>query len=593
MDERQYLRKVMDSPSTEWEKDQSRRLRRFSAKSEEIIRIRKKLKELKDDLESSEDELTFKKELFNRKDGIPQFRNRYYDKSVIKTPPAGIAGRISHYFRLRHEFAEKYRKERSITSSLLNYILHGAPCYPSEQVCAFVQDVLIWQEELREPFRRIYSAGWLDKIGADVLTPLEFNLISEMERLVNDPSIFNFLFNYRKPHVAIRRINPFLGYYLSVTRNARFKVKLYDAVRKSLKRIVYPEPKDSSRVDAVMASLEKILSESVETRFIIPLFECAYMREINGEALRGLISLDELDEVAYRADKKLGEIMEERKRRFNETLKKNIFDLEEELNFILDLKEITEMSYTLPNEKSGDFLDYLLLYYYHNRDKTIAAKSSNIAVTAGDLCDIFTLAYESVLTEGIKLKITQEMKMIKLFEKSLFGPEVESIRTHRRAFIACDRKAYTPHLLLKELPDNEELYFLKALTGVTDAFYSIGEKLFTVIRGHEDSSLKDEKTGESCIGEKTMGRTRIPYAGHTAAGMDTSSVYQYTVANRRVLEVLDDIKKFAITFAYRFEYRMRDFSGSPRTELIADKIKKLDDIIHKIQGLESGRTPGS
>jgi hypothetical protein len=589
MDERQYLKKVMESPSTGWEKDQAQRLRRFSTRSEEILQIRRKLKELKDDLESSEDELTFKKELFSRRDDIPRFRNRYYDKSVIKDPPAGIAGRIGHYFRFRHVFSEKYKRERSIVSSLLNYILHGAPCYPSENVCAFVQDVLIWQEELREPFRRIYSAGWLDKIGADVLTPLEFNLISEMERLVNDPSIFNFLFNYRRPHVAIRRINPFLGYYLSVTRNARFKFKLYDAVRKSLKRIVYPEPRDSEKTDAILATLEKFLSDSVETRFIIPLFECAYMRDLNGESLRGLINLDPLDEVAYRADKKLGEIMEDRKRRFNETLKRNIFALEEELNFILDLKEITEAGYTLPNDKSGDFLDYLLLYYYHNRDKTILAKTSNLPVTAGDLCDIFTLAYESVLTEGIKLKINQEMRMIKLFEKSLFGPEVETIRTYRRDFIACDRKAYTPHLLLKELPDNEEAYFLKALTNVTDAFYSIGEKLFLITRGHEDSSLKDEKTGESLIGEKTMGRTRVPYSGHTAAGIDTSSVYQYTVANRRVLEVLEDIKKFAMTFAYRFEYRMRDFTGSSRAELIADKIRKLDEIILKIQGLESGR----
>ncbi len=583
MDEHRYLKKVIESPETRFEKDESKRLRRFSSRSEEIVRIRQKLRELRESLESSEEDLAFQKEIFSGRDEIPAFRNRYYDRPVVKAVPRGFTERLGGYFRLRQSFREKYPDGTGITSSLINYIINGAPFYPSEPVCAFVQDILFWQEELREPFRRMYAAGWLDKSGADVLTPLEFNLISEAERLVNDPSIFNFLIYHRKPHLAIGRINPFLGYYLSVTRSIRFKLKLHDAVRESL-RMAYPSPGDAGRVEAVMSALEKLLSDNVERRFIIPLFECAYQRPLDGESLRALVCLDELDENAYRADRRLMEAMEERKRRFNEILRQNIFVLEEELNFVLDLKEIVEAGYELPNDRTGDFLDHLLLYYYHNRD----AKTTNLPLTAGDLCDIFTLTYESLLSEGIKLKVGQEQRTIKLFEKSLFAGELETIRTRRRDFIESERKGYTPHLLYKDDPDGGELFFLKALIAVTDAFYSIGEKLFAVIHGHEGMTLKEERTADSLIGEKNIGRARVPYAAHVAAGSETSSVYQYTVANRRVMEVLEDTKKFAITFAHRFEYRRRDFTGAPRRESIAGKIRALDDIIRKIRGLESG-----
>lgn len=588
MDEQQYLKKVMEAPRTQWEKDQSTRLHRFSSKSEEIIKIRKKLKELKNDLESSEDDLSFQKELFRGRDEIPEFRNRYYDRTILKSAPRGFAGRLGGYFSLRHAFREKYKNTPGVVASLVNYIIHGAPFHPPEAVCAFVQEILIWQDELREPVKRMYGAGWLDKTGAGVLTPLEFNLISELERLVNDPSIFNFLIYYRKPHLAIGKINPFLGYYFSVTRSARFKQKLRDAVRKSLK-LILPEAKDEARRDAVLAQLEKFLSESVETRFIIPLFECVYMRSLDGDSLRGLVYLDEIDETVYRADARLMEIMEGRKRRFNEILKQNIFVLEEELNLVLDLKDIIETAYELPNDKTGDFLDYLLMYYYHNRDKLITSKATNLAAAAGDLCDIFTLTYESVLTEGIKLRAQQGMKTVKLFEKSLFAAELDAIRLNRRSFIDSERKGYTPHLLYKEDLDGEELYFIKALGAATDAFYSLGEKLFTIIRGHEGMSLKEEKTSDTLIGEKTMGRSRVPFAGHVAAGSETSAIYQYTIANRRVMEVLEDAKKFSITFTHRFEYRRRDFTGSPRRESIAQRIKTLEDIIRKIGGLESGR----
>lgn len=592
MDERKYLKKVMESPEGEFERAQAKRLSSFSTRYEEIIAIRKKLKEMKDDLEASEETLSFQNEMFKSDDEIPKFRNRYYDRSVLKVRPGRFLGRLTHYFELKRRFKDKYKKTRPIVSSIFNYFIHGAPFYPSDEACAFVQEILILQEELREPVRRMYTSGWLDKIGADVLTPLEFNLISELERLTADPSIFNFLIHRKKPHVAIARINPFLGYFLSLTRSPQHRAKLYNAVRKSLQKILFPDIRDTAQIDNIVFRIEKLLSDETVKRFILPLFECAYMKPLTSEEIIKIIALDEIDEICYRADAKLIEVMDERKRLFNEALKKSIFALEEELNFVLDLKASIEASYELPNDRSGNFLDYLLFYYYHTRNLSAPPKDSNLAITAGDLCDIFTLSYETVLSEGINIKIANDIKMTKLFEKSLFQREIDTIRTNRRAIISYDRKRYTPHILYSNSHEGEEAFFLKSLCEITDAFYSIGEKIFRIIRGNDESPLIDEKTTDTLISERNIGKTRIPFANHTIQGKESSQIYTYAVANRKVREVLEDIKNFAFNFAHAFEHRKRDFSGSSRKETIAAKIKKLDDIIAKIRELDSGRIHG-
>ncbi len=487
---------------------------------------------------------------------------------------------------------ENTDRDSPITSSILNFLSRGAPFHPSEAVCAHVQEILIMQEQLREPFNRMYTAGWLDRLGADVLTPLEFNLISEMERLVNDPSIFNFLISYRKPRTALTRINPFLGYYLSVTRSTRFKLKLHDAVRKSLRKIVFIDSREADRIDRIMATLENFLSDTTLNRFIIPLFECAYLRPLSGDEIMEFLSLDDLDETACRADARLVEIMDERKKRYNEVLKRTIFSLEDELDFVLELKDIVESVQNLPNERSVDFLDHLLYYYYSGAGKS-ESRASSVPVMAGDLCDIFTLTYQTALFDGVTVKTGRDLKSIQLFEKSLFEKEIEIIRNERRVLNNYERKPYTRHLLNLESPDGEEQFFITSLVRIVDAFYSTGVKLHSIIKGHEDSTLKEEKTNESRISEKTMGKTRIPYSGHVIAGSHIHGAFQFTMSNRRVMEVLEDTKKFCFSFAHRFEYRHRDFTGNARKESIADKIRKLDEIIEKIKNLESGRTPGA
>ncbi len=592
MNEGKYLKKVMESPEGEFERAQSRRLRAFSTRYEEIISIRKKLKEMKDDLEASEESLSFQKEMFKSTDEIPKFRNRYYDRSVLKVRPRGFFGHVIHYFELKRQFKDKYKKNSPVSSSIFNSLIHSAPLYPSENVCSFVQEIIILQEELREPVRRMYTSGWLDKIGADVLTPLEFNLISELERLTADPSIFNFLIHRKKPQIAIQKINPFLGYFLSLMRSPRHRSKLHNATRKSLQKIVFPNMRDAASIDNIVFRIEKFLSEDTLNRFIVPLFECAFMKPLNAEEILNMVSLDEIDETCYRADTKLIEVMEEHKRLFNEALKKNIFLLEEELNFVLDLKASIEASYELPDERSGNFLEYLQYYYYQTKNLPAPHKDSNIAVTAGDLCDIFTLSYETVLSEGVSIKIGRDIQTVRLFEKFLFQREIDVIRTNRRFIISYDRKRYTPHILYAEDHEGEEAFFLKSLSEICDSFYSIGDKMYRILKGNDESSLKEEKTSDTYISERNIGKTRIPFAAHIILGKESSQMYMYTLANRKISEALEDIKIFAFNFCNSFEPRKRDFSTSARKETIAQKIKKLEDIILQIRELDSGRIHG-
>ena len=193
MDEKDYLKEVIERPITIGEEIQSKRIRKFSRDINSIIELRTKLRKLKEELTSNEEELDYQINLYKRRKGTPRFERRYYDKSVLVKKPLSIFKQLFYYRSVKRIFRYKYGKEKKIIWSIWNFIINGVLFYPARPVYKFVQDMIILQDEIREPFRKMYIGGWLDINGADLLTPEEFNLISEMERLVWDETIFNFL----------------------------------------------------------------------------------------------------------------------------------------------------------------------------------------------------------------------------------------------------------------------------------------------------------------------------------------------------------------------------------------------------------------
>jgi len=229
MDERKYIKEVIARPATRGEREQAERLRKFSADSGEIVEMRAKLRGLMDDLVDDEEKLKRQQGAIGGLHILPQYQRRAYDRSILVKSPSSAFVSLFSYFGIRREFRQKYKAAGTISWSFWSFFSGGDLFWPSMQVYRFVQKLVVIMEELREPFRRMYAQGWLSRAGADVLSPLEFNLIGEMERLTADASIFNVLLEIRKPRSAVKKINPFLGYYFSLTRNGVYGDRLRGA----------------------------------------------------------------------------------------------------------------------------------------------------------------------------------------------------------------------------------------------------------------------------------------------------------------------------------------------------------------------------
>ncbi|MCP4133244.1 MAG: hypothetical protein GY754_19910 [bacterium] len=582
------LKDIMENPQTKGEQEQSNSLGKFSKDYRHIVDIRKKLKKLTTDMSSDDKKLEFQKKLYKKQKDVPTQNKRKYDKSLIsEKPPRGLKHLFS-YFRIKSLFKNKYKKSKKISWSLRNLLNNGSVFFPSGSVYQFVQNLVMQQELLREAFRKMYTSGWLTEEGEDVLSPGEFNLIGEMERLASDETILNFLINHKRPQNAIKKISPFLGHYLSITRSKKTKTDLINAAEKSMKRIVYTDPKELKTIEKVITALNQFLSGEIENNFIIPLFESAFLSAFSDEKLRSYIALHEIEEGKYLADPNLLQLMAARKKSYLEKMTGELDRIEEEIAFISDIQNSLEINKEILPDVTGTILEYLLFHYYHKSMNILDAKKNNLTELAGVLCDIFAQSYESFLLEGATLKIDNEFRVAKIFDSAIFIKEVQAIKSKRRSIRDFENKAYPISLLQEKTPDKEKLIFLNTLTGVNDSFYSIGKKLSTALLGHTRALSDDAVDAGFSISEKGIGHSTIPSYDQAARSMHSSQIYKYTIANKKIIDIISEIKDFSLCFSYSFEFTGRDFSKSIKLEPYADKLLKLKVLQEKLSQFDTG-----
>ncbi|HNV46995.1 MAG TPA: hypothetical protein PKJ16_08140 [Spirochaetota bacterium] len=582
MDERKYIKEVIARPATRGEREQAERLRKFSADSGEIVEMRAKLRGLMDDLVDDEEKLKRQQGAIGGLHILPQYQRRAYDRSILVKSPSSAFVSLFSYFGIRREFRQKYKAAGTISWSFWSFFSGGDLFWPSMQVYRFVQKLVVIMEELREPFRRMYAQGWLSRAGADVLSPLEFNLIGEMERLTADASIFNVLLDIRKPRSAVKKINPFLGYYFSLTRNGVYGDRLVEALRKSQRRIVSSDGGDSRQTERAVAAVRQLLSGETDREFVVPLFECAYHRTLTGEDIRAMVRLEEVDDAEYRADAHLYEAMIARKRKFQERLREAIAALTRDIELVTDIGAALSRRYPV---KHGalDIVEYLLYYLYHNNDETFRIKKNNLAGSAADACEVFAFAYEPLIAEGVYVRVEQDKRFISLFKPDVFERQIEAIKRESRVFLECVRKGYGWPLLKKETLSREEAIFMNALSTVTDAFYSMGLLLFDCLR---DASLPESAAGP--LGAAEIGVRAVPSADRVILAAQSPAPNRYTVSMKTVRDALREAKDFCFTFSARFEWAGRDFSQTVRQRSIAEMTGSLDALRERLQRMEAG-----
>ena len=587
-EEKKVLQQIMEDPSTKGEESQSEKLKKFNDDAEVIVDTRKKLENLQSDLTSDKKTIDDTVETL-RKDNkeIPQFKQRHYDRSILKRKPKKSYKQILSFFKIRTLFFKKYGSENKISYRFFNFLIDKEIFHPGISVYSFVKDLIVTQQQLRPYFRKMYSGGWLNDSGEDVLGPREFNMIGEMERAVGDDSLINFLIYSKQPTIAIKKISSFLGYYLSITRDDSAKSILISATEKSLGRILFPDQSEIKKVESIMKRIKEFISIEVDEDFLIPLFESVYLEPFTNKKIRESIVLEKIPGSYYKASGNLNQLMNSKRNNLSEAIQNKAKNIEEELAFIRDLKELVNKNVIVKSKKIP-FLEYMLLNYHENDIESFNLRRKNIAAFIHDLCDFFYKTYELLFLEGINVKIDQTIKNIKIFETLVFENEINAVKTLNRNLSEYINSGYTFDLLSQTKDKNKNIVFLNILDKLNDAFYAIGEKLITIISGHEKKFTSKKHFSTKTIILKEYNESIIPYHDTKIMNINPSMNKGYSLADKSVMSALKEIMIFCLCISYRFENSHRDFSKTWRKESISDKIAKEKFLIEKLQKLQSG-----
>mgnify|MGYP007042359290 CR=1 FL=1 len=590
MDEKRFIREAMEHPATRGEVEQSLRLKRMGVNPADIDELRNRLEVMRGELHK---EVSTIEERQNRtySPDATGIRKRGYDGYSLVVKPLGIIRQLLSYGTAKRLFLGKYGANvgKRISWSIWYLFTDGVLFFPSIAVYRHVQDLIQRQEELRPVFRKMYSSGWLTAEGADVLSPLEFNLIAETERLVSDTSVVNYLINFKRPRIAIEKMNPFLGHYLSISRDEKTRMLVRDSAEKSLQKIVYPDGSDQKLVRKAITSLDAFLDGSIDREILVPLFECAFCRVFDAKGLRDLMRLRPIDTEAYRADPALLGVMGARKKKHLEMIKAKAVDIENRISLVLDIMEATSRPDEVSPGGGRDLLEELLNQACHFNEKVLSSKLRNVAIVLSDLCDIFFLHYATCLTDEMKIRQGASAGSVRIFKNSLFIDELNKIEIERHLMSEFIKKAYGFDVLTRATLSPEETAFMNAVNSIVDCFYSIGMKLYAAVKGHREQEKRDSiETVDIAIDDRRLGNARIPYAqdvilgGHVSAGQATA------LYGKTVMASVQEIKKYCFCFAYKFEHRHRDLSASGRGGTITSMIGGLDGLYDKLERLQKG-----
>jgi hypothetical protein len=572
-----YLYKVFERPETLGEQNQAERLKRFSKDPNDILKTREKLEKLKEDLQ----------EKYENQENIIRRYNR--GKLFVITPPSFLE-QIFLYSKVKEKFKQKYGKRRKIKSSFFNLLLRQSLFFPGDEVIKYLEREGMQIIGFLKPVMKIlYEAGWLDVKGKTILSPEEFNLIHRAKNIVEDENIEDFFRHYKRPIDVIEKLKRFLSNFFLITLEEGYTTKLIEAIYKSIEKILTDEELKNQKRE-IIGYIEMLFGGDFEENVIFPTIESAYLRPFSKKELKKFIVLPPMD-LNYEADPKLSSTMEARKKRYKKELKDKIEAIKEEIEFINDLKSSLSYKLTLPSDKKADILQAIIHIIYEGDKATIIKVQKNIVSYILSLIQAFNLIYSFILEGNVKIRaLNGEIKEVFIFDETLFQQELETIRKYQANISTFSKKGYNMNILKKEELNDEERVFINILNHINDAFFFIGEKLYKAIKGHTSQKKVLPQTGDFHIeplSEKTLGKAMIPFFDNQLVHMATGGMgIKYSLNNKKIYEILEEIKAFSFSFAYKFEYQYRNFSSHVRFESLRDKIEKINNLMEEKAKLE-------
>lgn len=530
-------------------------------------------------------------------------RSAYEKKRRIqyKKHKEGFLSHLWHYLGKKEAFHEKYKGKSPVHVSFSRLLITGNPFAPARSVYRYVdQEVAPRQLDLRPIFTQLYQWGWCDVQGKRLLQPVEFNLISDSQRLMDENYIEEFLLNPYHPTQTLENLNFFLAYYFSVAYDPTNLKLLRNAIEKMLPVIASQRPDqiESEKIPHILGQIDAFFTPEIEKRFIIPLFECYYGRPLT--RIRNYIQPVRVSQEEYYADAKLKKQMEALELHYIESIRRK----KEDLAFSLELFEMIEQdlpksaaSFTTGTSSGESLLDYgvatWLLASRHEgfNEPPLTHQRCYLAL------QYFLHTYAPVLNETLELRPNLSdpaRTLVPFFQEEPFAHELSALRENIMTSYHAAREEKNKDLMTTEPEKLFEEQKTKAaiFNTICDRFYSIGVKLAKYAlrkQGQSNTSYP--------IGSADLGRYRSKYESHIIYGFPESKKGSSTshLFLRSVDNVLEEIRAFCFQGCYYLESQQRSFDNdSPKTAPLAVELqnrKALQNRLNEVN-LELEKSPG-
>ncbi len=123
---------------------------------------------------------------------------------------------------------------------------------------------------------------------------------------------------------------------------------------------------------------------------------------------------------------------------------------------------------------------------------------------------------------------------------------------------------------------------------MNDTFHEIGEKMAIMLTSHHAKNAGRKEYTTMMITMKDYENATIPYFSEKIVLLNPTRAKQFALANKTVIQAVEETITFCFALAYKFEYKYRDFSELWRKESMHDKINKLDKLGEKLEKLLMG-----
>jgi hypothetical protein len=598
------FRKQILDPLSEGELFQVEKIRKLSEDPEDILIFKQELVDLKSKMIKESPAFALSQNLAEVDKLAPADiqhprphpkKRKTDDKVFIKTKP-GFFQVLLNIFSLLSQFRNKYRKQRKVRFSILNFLKNSSFFFIDDSVIFFAEKEILPLLNLLHPFvRAIYEWGWCDAKGKRILIPLDFNLISNFERFINKRSLEQFFHFPRNPAKSMVALNGFIHYYYELIHDQVHFERLMLNIKKILFLMVDNKSENISMetVKTILKMIMEFSKMNLERNFLIPVFESFVGHPVLNSETKSLIKITPISISEYYADSRLSSIMKAKEEQYKKYIESKLAKSKELLNLIQNAKR--DLDYKIEHSK-GHFLSliehavfkkYSIYKGFPNFEDLLPHQKCFFAAL------YFIETYEGFLTSAMKVKkdITREdIIEARIFELSVFKHELEFIFGALNKLRHIAEKGFTgdifSHLSKDGELTNEMKIHLSNLDSVADMFFFLGYKIYRYFKGN----LKKKEEAQPLNADE-MGSMLSFYDQYVIFQISTKKDFNegYYFFQKKISDILMEIKAFCFQYVYHFENQYRKFQGdSDRSKTLKAMISEISLLEKKIKTLENG-----